>query len=167
MTFANIPAGASVFLDANTFVFHFTPHPVFKSECESLFLRIVRKEISAFASLDVLSDVAHRVMTLEAIAKFSWPATGIAQRLRKHPQAIQSLSRFRRAIDAVPRFRVQILLPPPAIVSTAAAVSQQHGLLSGDALIVACMQHFGISSVASHDADFDRVPGLVRYSPVQ
>ena len=167
MTFADIPAGASVFLDANTFVYHFTPHPVFKAECGSLFLRIVRKEISAFASLDVLSDVAHRVMTMEAIAKFSWPATGIAQRLRKHPHAIQSLSRFRRAIDAVPKFGIQILVPPPTIVSMAAAVSQQHGLLSGDALIVASMQHFGISSIASHDDDFDRVPGLLRYSPAQ
>ena len=166
MTFADIPAGASVFLDANTFVFHFTPHPMFRAVCASLFLRIMRRELSASTSLDVLSDVAHRVMTLEAMTRHSWPAAGIAQRLRKHPQVIQSLSRFRRAIDAVPRFGVQILVPPPSIVSTAAAVSQQHGLLSGDALIIASMQHFGISSIASHDADFDRVPGLARYAPV-
>lgn len=131
MTFADIPTGASVFIDANTFVYHFAPHPVFKAACGLLLLR-----------------------------------SGIAQRLRKHPQAIQSLSRFRRAIDAVPQFGVQILVPPSAIVSKAAASSQQHGLLSGDALIVASMQHFGISAIASHDADFDRVPGLVRYQPV-
>ncbi|MGH7138169.1 MAG: hypothetical protein ACREHD_20655 [Pirellulales bacterium] len=37
-------------------------------------------------------------------------------------------------------------------------------MLSGDALIVATMQHFGLTSLASHDADFDRVPGLTRYA---
>ena len=53
-----------------------------------------------------------------------------------------------------------------AIVSTAAAVSQQHGLLSGDALVVATMRHFNISHLVSHDADFDRVPELARFAPV-
>jgi predicted nucleic acid-binding protein len=37
--------------------------------------------------------------------------------------------------------------------------------LSGDALIVAFMRHHGLTHLASHDADFDRVPGLTRYSP--
>lgn len=165
MTFADIPAGSTVFFDANTFVYHFTPHPIFRAACAALLLRVMRKEITASTSLDVLSDVAHRVMTMEAMARHSWPVAGIAQRLRSAPHIIQSLSRFRRAIDAVPRFGVQILVPPDSIVSTAAAVSQQSGLLSGDALIVATMRQFGISSIASHDADFDRIHGLVRYGP--
>ena len=29
MTFADIPAGSSVFVDANTFVYHFQPHPLY------------------------------------------------------------------------------------------------------------------------------------------
>jgi predicted nucleic acid-binding protein len=44
-------------------------------------------------------------------------------------------------------------------------VSQQYGLLSGDALIVAMMQQLGLSVIASHDADFDRVPWITRYGP--
>jgi predicted nucleic acid-binding protein len=166
MTFADIPQGASVFVDANTFVYHFAPHPVFRAACGSLLLRAMRREISASTSLDVQSDVAHRVMTMEAMTGHSWPIAGIAQRLRRHPDMIKSLSRFRRSVDAVPRFGIQIFLPPASIVSMATAVSQQYGLLSGDALIVATMQQFGVSSIASHDADFDRVPGIVRYAPV-
>lgn len=53
----------------------------------------------------------------------------------------------------------------PALVATAAAVSQQHGLLSNDALIVAAMQTHGLTNLASADADFDRVPGITRYAP--
>lgn len=94
-----------------------------------------------------------------------WPAAGIAQRLRKHPDVIRSLSLFRRAVDDVPQFGVRVIAPPASIVSSAAAISQQHGLLSGDALIVATMQHFAITLLASHDVDFDRVTGLTRYAP--
>jgi predicted nucleic acid-binding protein len=54
----------------------------------------------------------------------------------------------------------------PALVETAAALSQRHGLLSGDALIVAVMQDRALATLASHDDDFDRVPGLTRFAPV-
>jgi len=37
--------------------------------------------------------------------------------------------------------------------------------LVGDALIVAVMQAKGLTLIASNDADFDRVPGLTRYTP--
>jgi predicted nucleic acid-binding protein len=37
---------------------------------------------------------------------------------------------------------------------------------SGDALIVAMMQANGLTKLASNDADFDRVPGITRFSPV-
>ena len=52
------------------------------------------------------------------------------------------------------------------LVSVAAAISQQHALLSGDALVVAVMREQGLAHLGSHDADFDRVPALTRYAPV-
>jgi predicted nucleic acid-binding protein len=70
MTFADIPAGTSLFVDANTFVYHFTPHPQLQLPCADLLARIARRDLSAFTSTHVLSDVAHRIMTTEAIAKF-------------------------------------------------------------------------------------------------
>jgi len=103
MTFADIPPGASVFFDANTLVYHFAPHPSFKAACKVLLLRVMRRELSAFTSLDVLSDVAHRVMTLEAIGRHSWPSAGIAQRLRNHPHASARKTRAKKhqaALDA-------------------------------------------------------------------
>jgi predicted nucleic acid-binding protein len=32
-------------------------------------------------------------------------------------------------------------------------------------LIVAVMQQHGLTALASHDADFDRVPGITRHAP--
>lgn len=165
MIFPDISPGASVFIDANTFVYHFTPHPVLQPACSALFARIAQRDVFAATSTHVLNDVAHRVMTTEAIAKFGWPVNGIAQRLRKHPAEITRLSLFRRAIDDIHAFGVRVIAPTASINAAAAVESQQYGLLSGDALIVAIMRQFAFSLIASHDADFDRVPWITRYSP--
>jgi predicted nucleic acid-binding protein len=52
------------------------------------------------------------------------------------------------------------------LVTAAASISQQHELLSGDALIIAVMQAQGLTDLASHDSDFDRMPRITRYAPV-
>jgi len=166
MTFADLPAGTAVFVDANTLVYHFQPHPVFGPACTDLVERIENQELSGFTSTHVLGELAHRLMSLVACAALGWPFPGIAQRLRQHPTQVQGLMRFRQAIQEVPRYGIQVLTIPPTLVDSGAAVSQQTGLLTNDALVVAVMQANGLTHLASHDADFDRVPGLTRYAPV-
>ncbi len=86
--------------------------------------------------------------------------------MAKHWPQIQQLSGFRRAVEKVLQSKIQIFTIPPDLIAAATVVSQQTGLLSNDALIVAVMQHHGLHKLASNDADFDRVPGLTRYAPV-
>ena len=73
MTFAQIPAGAAVFLDANSLVYHFTNDPKYGVASTQLVQQIEQGALSGFTSTDVLTDVAHRLMTLEAIAMNGWP----------------------------------------------------------------------------------------------
>ena len=166
MTFSQVPLGSSLFLDANTFVYHFTPHPTWGVLCAALLRQVQRRQIAGFTSTNVLTEVAHRLMTFEAASRFGWPHSKVAQRLRGAPVEIQKLTTFRQAIDEVPNLGVQVLTIAPNLVSAAAAVSQQAGLLTNDALIVAVMQAHGLSHLASHDADFDRVAGSQRFGPV-
>jgi predicted nucleic acid-binding protein len=165
MTFAGIPPNVAVFVDANTFVYHFSNHPVFAPACTQLLDRCARQEILGFTSADVLSDVAHRLMVLEASVALGWTGTGMTQRLRRHPMEIQRLLRFRQAVQQIPLFGIRTLPITASLVEAATAVSQGIGLLSGDALIVAVMQDQGLTHLASNDADFDRVPGVTRYAP--
>lgn len=39
MTLASIPAGAAVFLDANTLIYHFAKHPKYGAACTALIQR--------------------------------------------------------------------------------------------------------------------------------
>lgn len=166
MIFANIAKGSQIFLDANTFIYHASADPNYGAACKQLMERIARGDLVGFTSAHVLSDVAHRMMTLEAMASFGWAAKGIAVRLRHNPAEVQKLTRFQQAIDDVAPMGISVLPIDFALISAGTVVSKQYGLLTGDALIVAVMQYHHLTDLASLDADFDRVPGLTRYAPL-
>jgi predicted nucleic acid-binding protein len=165
MKLADLLARQAVFIDANVFVYYFRPDPVLAPPCAQLLRRIENQEIQGFTSAHVLSEMVHRLMTDEASQRFGWPMTGIARRLRNHPAQLQSLTRHRLAIDELTLVGVQVLPVTGAQVSLAADLSCQYGLLSCDALVVAVMRDHGLTLLASHAADFDRVPGVTRFAP--
>jgi predicted nucleic acid-binding protein len=166
MTFTDLPAGAAVFVDANTLVYRFSLHPQFGPACTDLLERIDRQEITGYTSTHVLSEAAHRLMTLEAITLFGWAPANIGNRLRTHPAEVSKLSSFRSAVESVVQSKLQILTVILPMLVAAVALSQQIGLLTNDGLVVAVMQAHGLTNLASLDADFDRVPGLTRYAPL-
>lgn len=164
MTFDDIPVGANVFIDANTFVYAFSKHGL-NAACSELLDRVDKNDIIGLTSTHILSETAHRLMTLEACARFGWPFAGIAQRLNKRPIELQQLSAHQEAVAEVLQSQLQLLTIPPQLVLTATSISTRYGLLSNDALTVAIMEAHGITSIASHDSDFDRVPWIARYAP--
>jgi predicted nucleic acid-binding protein len=159
MTFDQIPGGTTVFLDANSLVYHFTNDPKYGPACTRLVKQIEQGVVSACTSTDVLADLAHRLMTLEAIAMKGWPYPGIAARLRRHHDAIPKLTIFQQAIASLSGLGIQVHSVTLPLLEAANQASRQYKLLTGDALIVAVMQAHGVAALASNDADFDRVPG--------
>jgi predicted nucleic acid-binding protein len=165
MIFADIPRGSPVFLNTNTLIFHFIAHARFGAACTELVERMDRQEIQGFTSTHILGELAHRLMTIEAAQLFGWLFPGIVYRLQQHPAEVQQLTLFQRAVDEVLASTIPVLTIVPSLVSAAALISRSTGLLSNDALAVALMRANGLSSLASADSDFDRVPGLTRYAP--
>lgn len=165
MIYADLPVGATVFVDASPFIHHFEPNALFGPASTDFLERIENQEINGITTTHIISEAAHRLMTIEAMQAFGWKSAGIALRLRNHPAEVQTLKRFRQAIQEIPLFNVPILSIEPAWLDSAAAVSQQTGLLHNDALIIAAMQVQGLTNLASADPDFDRVPGITRYAP--
>lgn len=165
MKFTDLPSGERVFLDANVFVYHFTQHPQFGHACTQLMARIERQELMGFSATHVLTEVAHRLMTLEAASLMGWPFAGIMRRLKRHPEVVQQLVAFRQAVEHVCTSRIQLLTIPAQFIPAGTICSQQTGLLSSDALLVVLMQQHGLTNLASLDEDFDRIPELTRYAP--
>ena len=165
MIYADLPAGGTVFLDASVFIHHFEPNALYGPSATEFLERIENQEMIGVTTTHVLSEVAHRLMTIEAMQAFGWPSAGIARRLRNHPAQVQTLTRFRQAIQEVPLFAVRILSIDPSWLDLAAEASQQTGLFHNDALIIVTMHIHGFPNLASADSDFDRVAGITRYGP--
>jgi predicted nucleic acid-binding protein len=130
-----------------------------------LLKRVELQQLPGFTSIHVLADVAHRLMTLEAINRFGWPASGIANHLRRRHTEIPKLTVYQQAMSGIGQMGIQLLPLTLAILQTAASICQQYELMTGDALVVALMRSHGLTNIASLDADFDRVPGMARYTP--
>jgi predicted nucleic acid-binding protein len=97
VTFDAIVSGTAVFVDANCLVYAVTADPRYGPSCNRLLERIDRQDIQGFTSAHVLSEMAHRVMTLEAVGRFGRPLTGMANWLRRHRR--QQAPRRRIAFD--------------------------------------------------------------------
>lgn len=166
MTFADLAPGDSVFLDANIFVFHFSPDPALGPPCGQLVQQIQNQQLHGFTSTHVLGEVAHRLMVIEASSLAGWVAGKVKRRLKQQPGALHQLTQFRSAIETILRSQISVLTIAPTLLADAVALSQQHGLLTNDALILAVVHANGLSKIASEDSDFDRVPGFTRYGPL-
>jgi predicted nucleic acid-binding protein len=165
MTFDDLLGGQTIFLDANVFLYYFTAHSKYGPACKKLLDRIENKEIIGFTSAHVLTEVVHRLMTIDACQRFVWPLKGIAQRMRKNPAEVRQLTRSRQAVDEITLIGLDVFAVGKKHVSVAPDITVQTGLLCGDALLVAVKQDHSLTLLASEDADFDRVPGVTRYAP--
>lgn len=166
MTFNDIPSGSQVFIDANCLVYAATSDVTYGTPCQWLLEQIENKVFQGFTAAHVLGDLSHRLMTIEAALLFNRSMSGLANWLRRHPAEIQQLNQYRQSIDDLQAIPITIFPVTGALVSRAADFSRLHGLLTNDALIVTVMQNQGLTHLASNDADFDRVPGLIRYAPI-
>ena len=166
MRLADIPQGTSCFVDANILLYALTNHPAYGAACAEFLKRVENQEVVALTSTNVLGDVVHRLMTIEACDRFGWPQQGIANRLRRHPNEVRALTGARQKLHDIQAARVAFLRVDSQHVFTAADLTQQTGLLYGDALIVAMMRDQGLTQLASTDPDFDGIQGLTRYAPL-
>lgn len=157
--------GAAVFIDANSIIYHFISEPTYGAASTKLLERLEFNEIEGWITPHILAETSHRLMTIEACSLFGWPYQGIASRLQKHPQHFAKLIRFRQALDDINRLGLQVISVTTSHVLNAAEISQQHGLLTNDAISIAAMRSRGLTNLASNDTDFDRVVGIIRFSP--
>jgi hypothetical protein len=60
MIFADLVAGDLVFVDANTFIYHYGPDPALGPPCSQLLQRIENQELTAFTSTATSAATSNR-----------------------------------------------------------------------------------------------------------
>lgn len=160
-----LPSGARCFVDANILYYHFVETPPFSDPCSVFLQRVLAGELAAFASASVLAEAIHKIMLAEAAARFQLQRPNLVNWLANHHERITQLTMFRAAAEELALWPMVLLPTGGAVLAQAAAVSQQHGLLTNDALIVALMRSHGLAHLVTNDDDFDSVPNLTIWKP--
>ena len=70
MIYTDLPAGATVFLDASVFIHHFEPNALYGPPASEFLERIENQGITGVNGTHIVSEVAHRLMTIEAMQAF-------------------------------------------------------------------------------------------------
>ncbi len=91
MTFDEIPNGSLIFVDVNILIYSFWAQDRLSPICYQLLKRIERLEIEAFTTADSISNMVHRLMTIQAIEVYGFAPKSIAHRLKDRLELVQQL----------------------------------------------------------------------------
>ena len=133
-------------------------------QCHQLLERCLREEVTGITLFETLSEITHRLMVAEALAK-GLIGRGGAKELRHNLRVIPSLSDYWRNTERVLALNLVLMPPDEAIVRGAQAERQAAALLTNDSMIVSCMREYGVSFLATNDSDFERVADITLFKP--
>jgi predicted nucleic acid-binding protein len=162
MDLNDLPNGASVFIDANIFVYHFTG---LSQECRDLLERSERGEIVSVTGAHVILEVLHRLMAIEAVSKGLITPGQPAKKLKRNPKAIRALCDYNRCVDDIRRLGVRIYPVTLKQIRSSETIRVAYGLMTNDSVTVAMMFNYAVTNFASLDSDLKNVPGLKVYQP--
>ena len=156
-----VPGNSVVFIDANIFIYGLSGR---SGQCRQLLERCLREEVTGITLFETLSEVTHRLMVAEALAK-GLIGRGGAKALRQNRTVIPTLSDYWHTTERVLALNLVFMPADEAIVRGAQAERQAAALLTNDSMIVSCMREYGISFLATNDSDFERVAGITLFKP--
>ena len=153
-------------VDANVFVYAFTPRARFHQPCQELLERGALGAIRLSTTVAICADVIHRAMVLEVLSLGQVQRSADAvMLLKRQPQLVTQLTRYRTILRDLRQARVDILGLTYRDLHASRQYQQRHGLLVNDSLIVAVMRRERIPVLATNDADFERIPGIAVRTP--
>jgi predicted nucleic acid-binding protein len=161
-TLDQLEAGSRVFIDANIFIYHFTAS---SQKCRRFLEGCESGRFEGVTSVTVLTEVAHRLMTMEAVSKGLVPPGNVARKLREKPILVRELYVYQEQVDLIPLMGIAVRDLDLEVTSFAAEIRRRYGLLVNDSLLSATAVREGIVDFASADPDFERVQGLRLFLP--
>ncbi len=164
MSLTKISNGASIMLDANIIAYALLQIEPYAKVCQALIHRASRREINAYTDAISAAAVVHRAMIVEAAKHFNLKGRQVVNHLKKHPQAIKQLTRYKTIPSALTRARIQILDVTYREIHASKQYRDTYGLLTNDSILLAVMKRHKLIHLVTNDKDFKRVKGLKVWS---
>ena len=162
MRLDEIAPGAACFVDANIFIYHFTGA---SEECSDFLNRCEEGAVQGLTSANVILEVLHRLMMVEAVTKNIVVPPQILKKLQRQPERIRHLSDYATHVEKIVEMGITIIPLSWDQIMKSQTLRARHGLLVNDSLVIATMLIEGIDALASNDEGFVRVEEITLYRP--
>ncbi|MBS1790265.1 MAG: type II toxin-antitoxin system VapC family toxin [Acidobacteria bacterium] len=157
-----LPAGKDVLIDTNIFVYYLSN---LSPECKETLRRIARGELNAFVTTVIVAELLHRRMIAEAVMKGLISPGQPVKRLKAQPHIIQQLTDYITHVEMLLQLPLQLVEVTAGDIQSSHALRRAYGLFVNDSINLACALRLGIANIATHDADFARVPLVTVWEP--
>lgn len=139
--------------------------PVSQKTVRTFLARVEKGDLHGMTGPTSILEVAHRLMMLEAIEHGISVTPNPAARLARQPKLVKRLSKYYFSLLAIPRFGIEVLSSPQDFIVASQEFRQAHGLLVNGSLVPMHMRQAGVSTLASGDEAFDKIPEIRRFHP--
>jgi len=157
-----IPVGTECFIDSNIFIYHFTG---VSDECSRFLKRCENGSITGVTATNVILEVLHRLMMVEAVKKGMVTPPNILKKLQKSYNIIRELVDYSSKVERIHQMGIKILSFSWETVKNSQVVRARYGLMVNDSLIITIMKEAEISVLVSNDEAFKRVEEITLYQP--
>jgi predicted nucleic acid-binding protein len=157
-----LPHGTRCLVDANILIYFLGGVSL---ESRDFLLRVAGEEVEAWVTTTVIAEVAHRRMLTEVVGKGLVSAGKVLAKLKARPTLITRLTDHVAEVVRLLSLPIRVAEVEAGDIAGSHALRLTHGLFVNDSINLACAQRLGINDVVSHDADFNRVPGLTIWEP--
>lgn len=161
MTLEEIESGSDIFIDSNIFIYHFTG---VSEECSNLLARCEEGETNGLTSVNVLLEVLHRLMMVEAVNKKLVRPPKTLQKLKERPEKVGQLNDYFTNTMTILDMGIKVYPITAELLRKSQPIRSRYGLLVNDSLIAAIMEE-GIQIMATNDDGFLGVEWIKVYKP--
>jgi len=156
----------TVFIDANIFLYEILNHWRYGRSCRRFMEGVDSGKYSGITSVLVCNEVFHRTMIAEVVEKYDIEPKSAISYLKKNWEVVKGLNKARDAIANIKQIEnLRVVEIDIGIFELALRYSKNYGLLSNDAIHLATMKRYGITNIATNDADFEGVEWLKVWKP--
>ena len=157
-----MPGSLRALVDANIFIYYLGG---VSADCKAFLRRIALGEVEAHITTAIVAEVVHRRMMAEAVTKGLISPGQPLKKLKANPTVIPRLTDYIMEIEKLLRLPLRIAEISVADIAASHALRRRFGLFVNDSINLACATRLRLTDIITHDADFERVPGIQVWEP--
>ncbi len=161
MKLGDLRNGASVLVDTNILLYARRGE---SPQCRSLLARCDSWALSGVITTVILGEFSHRQMMVEC-QMLGLAGSNPAKAIGRNPKVVRQLSSYADDVRNLLGGGLTVEMVRPEDFVAALELQRQHGLLTNDSLNLAVAGRLGINEIATADANFDQIQGLLVYKP--